>query len=91
MATSFRSLGSNDVPKAASRKQRTPRSRATPKRDPLTERFFELNDEFGELIDGRASGPDDFVTDPEILAQFPRPSDEEIKEAVKGKKRISGA
>lgn len=89
MATSFPSPGSNDVPKAAGRKQRPPRPRVTPKRDPLTERFFELNDEFGELIDGRASGPDDFVTDPEVLAQFPRPSDEEIRQAIKGKKHDS--
>lgn len=73
--------------KSASKKAAHAQPRKTPERDPLTERFFELNSEYGELIDGQASGPDDFITDPDFLARFPRPSDDEIRAAVKGKKR----
>ncbi len=60
----------------------SPGQRKTPTRDALTEQFFRLNEQFGELIDGRVAGPDDFVTDPPELAKYSRPSDDEIKEIV---------
>lgn len=61
-----------------------PTSSTRPQVDPLVERFFDLNQVFGEVVDGRVLGRDDFVTDPDQLSQFPRPSEEEVREQVRG-------
>jgi hypothetical protein len=42
-----------------------------------------LNEQFGEVVDGRALGPDDYVTDPDELAKYPRPTEEEVREQVR--------
>ena len=45
----------------------------------LNETFHHLNQRFGEVLDGKVLGRDDYITDPEQLAQFPRPTEEEIR------------
>ena len=48
----------------------------------LPETFHLLNQKFGEVVDGRVFGSDDYITDPDELSRFPRPTDEEIRQQV---------
>ena len=56
--------------------------RSAPKLDAMSEHFFLLNDQFGEVVDGKVMTADDFVTDPHELSKYHRPSDDEIRDAV---------
>jgi hypothetical protein len=57
--------------------------RQQPAKDPLMDEFFRLNEQFGEVVDGRVLGPEDYVTDPDELAEYPQPTDEEVREHVR--------
>lgn len=70
-------------PMAGTKGGAAPTSPTLPQVDPLVERFFDLNQVFGEVVDGRVLGRDDFVTDPDQLAQFSCPSEDEVREQVR--------
>lgn len=67
----------------SSRPASSQRRRRRPAKDALFGKFLRLNKQFGEVVGDRSLGSDDYVTDPEELAKFPQPTDEEVVELVR--------